>query len=50
MEKDVLTLIYSNEMFQLSKDEGLLIHLFLERQEGHALRWFMTLERGKLWT
>lgn len=52
MEKDVLTHLWTfcNEMFQLGKDEELFIHLFLESLEGHALRWFMNLERGKLWT
>lgn len=34
---------FCNEMFQLDKDEGLLIHLFSESLEDHAVRWFMNL-------
>lgn len=41
---------YCNEMFQLGEDEGLFIHLFSQSLEGYALRWFINLEKNKLWT
>lgn len=41
---------YCNDMFQLGKDERILIHLFASSLEGQTLRWFLNLDRSKLQT
>lgn len=41
---------YCNDIFQVGKDERILIHIFASGLEGQALRWFLNLDRSKLQT